>query len=273
MVSMNVEATLPKVAEPEVDPTDAVAVAKAAATARSKSSRVSRDELYADLAEASRANVVYYVMVALSTIVAAIGLTRGDTAVLVGSMVIAPLLGPNVSLALASTLGDVDLARKSMRAIGTGVLLAGGLAVLLGLLLPFDVHQAALLSRTDPSPGDIALALSAGAAGALAFTSGVPAALVGVMVAVALLPPLVVAGLFAGIAQWRLAIGALGLMLTNVTCVNLAAVATFLLQRVRPRNWWEARRAKRATRIAVTSWILMLAVLVALMFLDRVVGT
>ncbi|MCB9898641.1 MAG: DUF389 domain-containing protein, partial [Planctomycetes bacterium] len=114
---------------------------------------------------------------------------------------------------------------------------------------------------------DIALALAAGAAGSLAFTSGVSGVVVGVMVAVALLPPLVVAGLLAGSGHWTLAARALVLLLTNVTCVNLAAVATFILRKVRPRTWWEGERAKKATRIAVTTWIVMLGVLLALMWL------
>ena len=44
---------------------------------------------------------------------------------------------------------------------------------------------------------------------------------------------------------------------------DLAAVATFLVQQVRPRTWWEA---ERATRLAVTAWVVMLAALAALMF-------
>jgi uncharacterized membrane protein len=112
------------------------------------------------------------------------------------------------------------------------------------------------------------LALAAGSAGALAFTSGVPSVVVGVMVAVALLPPLVVAGLLAGAGHWMPAAGALVLLLTNVTCVNLAGVVTFLLQKVRPRTWWEADRARSSTRLAVAVWILMLAVLLALILLE-----
>lgn len=91
--------------------------------------------------------------------------------------------------------------------------------------------------------GDIALALAAGSAGALAFTTGVPAVVVGVMVAVALLPPLVVTGLLAGSGHFDRAVSAFILVTANVTCLNLAAVGTFLMQKVRPRTWWEAERA------------------------------
>src|SRR5665811_313348 len=113
-------------------------------------------------------------------------------------MVIAPLLGPNIALSLASTLGDLHLAKRSLKAVGVGVATAAVLSVLLGVALRVDPSAPQLAARTQAGLGDIALALAAGAAGSLAFTSGVSAVVVGVMVAVALLPPLVVAGLLAG---------------------------------------------------------------------------
>jgi uncharacterized hydrophobic protein (TIGR00341 family) len=209
-------------------------------------------------------------MVALSTVVAAVGLTRGDIAIVIGAMVIAPLLGPNVALSLAATLGDPDLARRSLKAIGVGVGTAAVLSMLLGTLLEVDPSGPEIAARTRAEIGDIALALAAGAAGSLAFTSGVSGVVVGVMVAVALLPPLVVAGLLAGAGHGTAASGALILLLTNVTCVNLAAVGTFLVQKVRPRTWWEADRAKKATRLAVATWIILLAILLALILLGEV---
>lgn len=226
--------------------------------------RISREELYEDVSEASKLTLIYIVMVALSTVVAAVGLIRSDIAIIIGAMVIAPLLGPNVGLSLAATLGDPTLARRSLKAIAVGVFTAGLVALLLGAVLTVDPSAPELASRTRAELGDIAIGLAAGAAGALAFTSGVPAIVVGVMVAVALLPPLVAAGLLAGSGHWRLATAALILLLTNVTCINLAAVGTFLLQRVRPRTWWEADRAKKATRLAVATWIIMLGLLLGL---------
>jgi len=61
------------------------------------------------------------------------------------------------------------------------------------------------------------------------------------------------------------AAGAFILILTNVTCINLAAVATFLFQKVRPRTWWEEERARKATRLAVATWLIMLAIPLGLM--------
>lgn len=226
--------------------------------------RVSREEVYHALAEASRLDSVYFATVALSTVVAAVGLIRNDVAVIVGAMVIAPLLGPNVALSLAATLGDPSLARKAAASASSGASVALAVALLFGLFAPFDPETTELARRSVVGLADVALALAAGSAGVLAYTTGLPTAVVGVMVAVALLPPLVAVGLYAGAALWGAAAGAALLTLTNVTAVNLAGVVTFLLQRVQPRTWWEEERAKKATRIAIAVWVLLLLLLVAL---------
>jgi uncharacterized hydrophobic protein (TIGR00341 family) len=119
------------------------------------------------------------------------------------------------------------------------------------------------------SLSDIALALAAGAAGALAFTSGVPTALVGVMVAVALLPPLVTHGLLLGSKFFQLAWGALLLFLTNFIAINLSGVVCFLFQGVSPREWWEADKARKATRKAILLWFTLLLALLTIIVLSQ----
>ena len=92
---------------------------------------------------------------------------------------------------------------------------------------------------------------------------GLPSALIGVMVAVALLPPLVTFGMLLGLRLSRTCTGgALLLLSVNIICVNLAGVATFLFQGVRPRTWWEENRAKKSTRIAIFIWTLLLLILI-----------
>jgi len=95
----------------------------------------------------------------------------------------------------------------------------------------------------------------------LAFTRGVPATIVGVMVAVALLPPLAAFGLLIGAGYLSLAFGAMILTLTNLICINLAGIITFLIQGVRPRTWWEAEKAKKASRTAIAIWFVLLVIL------------
>ncbi len=225
---------------------------------------MSREELYQDLEASTRVTPVYLATVALSTLVAALGLLRDDVAVIIGAMVIAPLLGPNMALALSATLGDVELAWRSLKANAAGLGLALALSVIMGLVVSVSPDMPQLHSRAEVSPADVLLALAAGSAGSLAFTSGLPTAVIGVMVAVALLPPLVATGLLVGAGHLSAALGTLILLVTNITSVNLAGVATFLLRRVRPRTWWEAEKARRATKLAMGSWLILLAILLTI---------
>jgi uncharacterized hydrophobic protein (TIGR00341 family) len=110
----------------------------------------------------------------------------------------------------------------------------------------------------------IFLALASGSAGALSFTTGISTALIGVMIAVALLPPLVALGLLIGSGYYPQAFEALLLVLINVICINLAGVTTFWAQGIHPRKWWKEDRAKKATRIAVLIWFVLLTALASI---------
>jgi uncharacterized hydrophobic protein (TIGR00341 family) len=230
---------------------------------------VSKEELHTRISDGSKLTGMYITFVALSTVVAAFGLIRDNIAVIIGAMVIAPLLGPNVGLSLASALGDRKMGRSAFRTLLAGILTALVISMILGATLGKDTRTSQMLLRTDVHFYDIILALAAGAAGVLAFTSGVSATLIGVMVAVALLPPLVTLGILIGSGEFDLAANALLLLITNLICINLAGVTVFYIQGVRPREWWEVEKARRASRRALLAWSVLLAVLVAVIYLAR----
>ena len=227
--------------------------------------RVSREELYANAVDSSDVTPVFLLLVSLSAVVAAVGLTRDNIAVIIGAMVIAPLLGPNISLAVGTTFGDLRLIGKSLRTSLVGIILAAIVSALIGMLMTVDPEVRAIAERTEVGFADITIALAAGCAGSLAFTSGLPRAVIGVMVAVALLPPLATFGLLLGASQGSLAANALLLTATNIICINLAGVVTFLLQGVRPTGWRDAERAKRAIWIASISWVILLTILIIIL--------
>ena len=229
--------------------------------------RIGREELYEDIKNGARLSPVYLAMVVLSTIVAAIGLYTNSVAIIIGAMVIAPLLGPNMALSLGTTLGDLRLLRQALVTVLAGVAATMVLSVVFGVLLQVSEASPEIVSRSSVGFGDIAVALASGSAGALAFTTGVSAALIGVMVAVALLPPLVTCGLLLGAGDLGLAFGAMALFLVNLICVNLAGMTTFLVQGIKPTSWWEKERATKATRVAIALSVALLAVLVAMIIL------
>ena len=265
VVMLPVEATLPR-AQAEPEPESGPCARTIAARGKA-AERIGREELYEDIKNGARLSRVYMAMVALSTVVAAIGLNDNSVAVIIGAMVIAPLLGPNVAMSLGITLGDLALLRHGLLTALAGIAAALALSVIIGVLLNVDPTLPEMASRTRVGLGDIAVALASGCAGALAFTTGVSATLIGVMVAVALLPPLVTSGLLLGGGHPALATGAFLLFLVNLICVNLAGVSTFLLQGIKPTSWWEKDRAVKATRIAIALSVVLLAVLVGLILL------
>lgn len=258
-----VEASIPREngnkTEPETDGNDDTVPQKS-------SNRLSRHELYNDITSNADISSTYLLMVVLSAIVAAIGLARDDTAILIGAMVMAPLLVPNVGLALASTLGDVELAKKTLLTALTGVGLALSIGVIIGYIAPVDPENTALAARTNLTWSDLVLALASGTAGVLAFTSGGHLSLIGVMVAVALMPPLVTAGLYLGSGYPALGLGALELACANVICVNLSGIITFSLQGIRPSTWWESSLAGKSKHLALMFWGPLLAIMVLLIF-------
>ena len=255
------EAVLPRLVEAKVEP-EAELGAKAKESPRS---RISREELHHNIIESMGPPRIYAVMTALSVVVAAVGLLRDDLAVIIAAMVIAPLLGPNVALALATTLADAELAASALKRNAAGFTLALVRALVAGWALPVDASVPAIEGRTHVQLSDLALALSAGVAGTLAFTTGASSALIGVMVAVALMPPLVVFGMLLGSGQLEAAYGAGLLVAANLVCVNLAGVATFVAQGVRPSRWWEAVRAGKTARLGLISWLILLLALSALL--------
>ncbi len=219
--------------------------------------RISTDELYDDIADSVLVRPAYLLTVAFSAIIAALGMRSGQTAVVIGAMVIAPLLGPTMGMALAATVGNWQLGRRALATLGVGVAVVLALTVMLGHLIAIDVNTPELRNRALVQPSDIALALASGAAGVLAFSQGASLALVGVMIAVALVPPLAAAGLFFGSGHGSLGASALMLFATNLICINVAGIAMFLIQGLPPRNW-------RMTGGILAVWMAILLIFIAL---------
>jgi uncharacterized hydrophobic protein (TIGR00341 family) len=182
-------------------------------------------------------------------------------------MVIAPLLGPNIALALATALGDTELIWKSLKTGAIGFVVALGLSILIGKLWHLNFDSQELLSRTDVGLDSIALALASGAAAVLSLSTGLPSVLVGVMVAVALLPPTATMGLMLGAGKFDSAMGAALLLAVNVVCVNLSAKVTFLARGIKPRTGLEKQKARQSMTTYIVFWIAALLILIVAIYL------
>ena len=259
VVILPVEATLPRPPEDEKPEDDAEKKAKAKTVSL-------REELYQKVSNDCKLNWDFIILTVLSSIVAAIGLNGDSVAIVIAAMVIAPLLGPILAFALAAALGDLSLMKKATKTAITGLFVGFAFAYALTFFMPVNVGSFEMVSRTIIGPEIIALALASGAAAALSLSTGISSALVGVMVAVALLPPSVASALFLGAGDYEKAIGSALLLGLNVVCAILSAQLIFVYKGVRPRTWSSQVKASRSVRINAAVWVGLLAALALLAY-------
>ena len=224
-------------------------------------------EIYHQISQSIRLDTVEVSLVVLATTIAAIGLVQNSQVVIIGAMVIAPLLKPNMALGVATTFGDLSLAIRTIKIGLTEILISLLLSIFFGILVPVNLEMNEIAIRTSVNFADVILAFASGVAGAISLTVGEQKAVVGVMVSVALLPPLVVLGMLIGSMLWESAIKTAVLVATNIVCLNLAAIATFWVKDIRPQQWWQKFQANRITKIATIFWSLVLALLIGVIFM------
>lgn len=221
-----------------------------------KGERTSRQVLRTKADELTPSFPIYVVMLLISAVVATAGLLADSPAVVVGSMVIAPLIGP----ALAANVGivtDDDGLKTSgfayqLSGISIVIVASVGLALLARLagLEPAGVDivvAAELQERVSPNLFSLAVALGAGVAGILSLTRGFSEAIVGVMIAAALIPPAAAVGITAAWGMYGAASGAAILVLVNLLSINLAALATLWVAGYRPQGLFEVAPNRRTT--------------------------
>ncbi|MBO6505682.1 MAG: TIGR00341 family protein [Kordiimonadaceae bacterium] len=231
-------------------------------TTNTAGSSDTREELKAKMAQGALLDFNYLLLTFLSTIVALIGLLQDNIAVVIGAMVIAPFLGPNLAFAFATSLGNKGLMTYAFRTGLVGVGFASLIGVAFGYLWGAVPDSAELMGRTSIGLDGVALAVASGVAGVLSLTSGLSMTLVGVMVAVAILPPAATFGFMLGAGQVKLAYGALLMVSVNIVCVNLAGLLVFLAKGISPRRWFEKRMAKPFVYGGIMVWSVLLALLI-----------
>ncbi len=204
--------------------------------------RDTRIGVYEQLESGSRWSFDFMVLMALSTSIAALGLIQSSAAVVIGAMLVAPLMTPLLGAGLSILQSNRILLRQAMRAIGLGFCLALGIGFAVGLLSPIKVLTSELAARGGPTLLDLGVALLAGMAAAYAYARPhLVAALPGVAIAAALVPPIATAGVALSFGELAVSFGAALLFGTNVVAIVLGATFAFytmgLRGQERLRTW------------------------------------
>ena len=185
-------------------------------------------ELFAQIRQGARFDTTFGVLLVLSVLLATLGLFQNSGPVIIGAMILAPMMAPIVSLAMGLIRLDGPLMRQSARTVALGVTLAVGLAALFTWIMPFGHLTDQMASRTHPTLLDLGVAILSGLAAAYAYSrEEVAKSLAGVAIAVALVPPLAVAGIGLGWGDWSMFQGAFLLFLANLVGILVAAGLLF----------------------------------------------
>lgn len=205
-----------------------------------------------------------YSMILVATVVALVGLVSNNVAVIIGAMLISPLMGPISSFALNSVLGRQKRIEESIifgtlmigSSIGLAALLTVGLSVFYSIEITPEIQ-----SRTVVSPIFIVVAVMLGVAGGLALLTSIPEIIVGVAIAVALVPPATAAGIGVGLGSVEIATGASLLLLSNIIGMVIGFMVIFLAKGISPRKYYEKQKAKRVLTMNIIVLVLLAFVL------------
>lgn len=187
-------------------------------------------DLFLVLKENAKTSEVYLTLMVLATLLALIGLFANSAPVIIGAMILAPLMSPIISFSMGALRQDEQLILDSGRSLFLGVGLALACATVMTWLIPLWSINEQIAARLSPTLLDLGVAIISGIAGAYAHSRAeVAKSLAGVAIAVALVPPLAVAGIGIGWFDWAVFWGAFLLFLTNLAGIVLAAALTFMV--------------------------------------------
>ncbi len=193
-----------------------------------------KPKVYTQILTASEiGSLSYWLEIFFSAGIATFGLVESSPAVIIGAMLISPLMGPIMGAGLALAIGDLFLGIKAVLNLVASVAVSIAFSGFLVWLLPFHSATPEILSRTTPNLLDLAIALLSGLAGSVVVSRGTgdrAAALPGVAIAVALMPPLCVMGFGLGSGANVEIMGGAGLLfLTNLVAIVASAFFVFFL--------------------------------------------
>ncbi len=196
--------------------------------------REQRIALHERLESGGTLTVDFAVMTGLSSGIASLGMLRDSVAVVIGAMLVAPLMTPLLAVGKALVEANARMFRQATKALGAGFLFALLVPVVIGLIVPGNDLTDEVLARGTPNLLDLAIAGLSGLAGAYALARpGLAGTLVGVAIAVALVPPLAAAGILIANLDLEMASGALLLFVTNLVAIALGAALAYRLMGLR----------------------------------------
>ncbi len=186
--------------------------------------------LFASLREEGRLSSTFMTLLILATMIATFGLFINSSSVIIGAMLLAPLMQPIVSLSMGVLRQESSMQTHAFKTIAIGVIAVLLTAALISFFVPMQRLTSEMAGRLSPTILDLFVAIVSGIAAAYAKNNEkILGSLAGVAIAVALVPPIAVAGIGLGWGEWAMFSSAFLLFVTNLVGIVLAAAVTFMV--------------------------------------------
>ncbi|RMG35100.1 MAG: TIGR00341 family protein [Methanobacteriota archaeon] len=174
----------------------------------------------------------YVTLVILSAILASYGLVDNNVVIIIGSMIVAPLMGPIALTSLGALLPGSGLLRKGIIAEVFGIVATVLVGYFVGIIAHIDQVDPLpqeIMSRANLNQVVIIFAVVSGFAAGLIISKGSNISIVGVAIAASLAPPAAAIGLFLAANKISLALNATTLLMMNILAINLACSVMFFV--------------------------------------------
>ncbi|MFB6242025.1 MAG: TIGR00341 family protein [Candidatus Nanosalina sp.] len=232
---------------------------------RGSSTMLSQEEIYSKAQESATFSQPQWALIALSSAIAAYGLMLDNIAVVIGAMMLAPILSPLVSGAIALSIGDRSLLKNSFFTSFLAVPVSIFFAAI--SIAPFSpsINPTMNLIVSAGVPNMI-LSLFVGAAAALAFVTGLRDQIAGVAVAIALVPPLAATGVGLRMYDFVFATRAASIAVVNLLAVLVSGSLSLKALGVEPSTYYKKKSAEQLKFVFPAAISLMLLTMIFLLF-------
>jgi uncharacterized hydrophobic protein (TIGR00341 family) len=205
------------------------------------------------------------VMALFATMIALAGLFLDNVAIVIGAMLLSPLLGPINAFAVNANLGRIRKLARSQAAIllllAAIIALAAAITFVASQFIELPENTVQIAIRNNATETDILIALILGLAAGLALFVGFSEILVGVAIAVAIVPPAAVSGIGLALLNAKLFVGALILTLIYLFGLQLGSTLMLRIRGVQPRRYYQQTEARKHSAYSIFILALLLAVL------------
>ncbi|MFF2388048.1 DUF389 domain-containing protein [Agromyces sp. NPDC058104] len=199
----------------------------------------------------------FWILLVLSSAIAASGVVGDSTATVIGAMIVAPMMLPIQGTMLATVLGERVNFGRSLLTMIAGAAAAIAIGYLVGLLVVIPQTAATntqIAERATPDLMSLFGALATGAVASIALVrKDISDTLPGVAIAISLVPPLVVVGVAAESGDFAASIGSLLLFVANVAAILGTGVVVMAFYRVQRWGSFTVGQATPAAMATTTS--------------------